>query len=74
MNVEKILSLLFDYQRFMQDDMLSSCINSTEERCLFQGVPLSDDMLEINAAGEPGISSKKDSNTDMHDPSNGFIP
>ena len=71
--MKKILSLLFDYQRFMQDDHLNKCIDSTEKRCLFQGIPLSDDLLNLNAAGDIASQQKKDNNTapfgfDINDP------
>ena len=48
--MERMITNLFDFQRFLQDPKLASIILDTEDRC---GRALSDDDLEwVSAAGE----------------------
>ena len=44
---------LFDYQRFSQNPRLQRQIDSVYKRYLSQGEALSDDLLDVAAAGEP---------------------
>ena len=49
--MEKKLAKLFDYQKFEQNEKLSTLIKETEERCARE---LNDEDLEmVNAAGIP---------------------
>ena len=57
MNMERMLSRLFDYQRFANNKRIADMITDTESR--YNAVPLSDDMLElVSAAGEADIQGK----------------
>jgi len=52
MGVEKLLTELFDFQRFEADPALKSVIDETEERYSFG--ELSDDVMStLSAAGDP---------------------
>ena len=44
---------LFDYQRFSPNPQLQRRIDSVYKRYLSQGEALSDDLLDVAAAGEP---------------------
>ena len=52
MDVPKLLSSLFDYQRFDSEESLQRLIDETEER--YAGTELSDGALStVSAAGDP---------------------
>ena len=48
---EKLMRLLFDFQRFEQNERLDKVIHSTES--CENGLLLEDDRLDLNAAREP---------------------
>lgn len=48
----KSLRTLFEYQKFAPNARLQSRISAVEERYLSGGAALSDDMLDVAAAGE----------------------
>ena len=50
---EKLLRLLFDFQRFEKNERLDSVIRSAEGG--EYGSPLEDSRLDLNAAGEPDV-------------------
>ena len=52
MDVQKLLTELFELQRFEEESALKSIIDETEER--YFGTQLSDDILgKLSAAGDP---------------------
>lgn len=51
---------LFDYQRFSQNPRLQRQIDSVYKRYLSQGEAISDDLLDVAAAGEPWAKDKKE--------------
>ena len=54
MDMERLLTGLFDYQRFERDPALQNLIDDTEAR--YFGAEISDDALDlVSAAGEPFI-------------------
>ena len=56
-NTKKLLTELFDFQRFERDPALQSVIDEIEERCF--GEELSDDELKmLSAAGDPYLQIK----------------
>ena len=63
MSTKKLLTALFDYQRFERNKRLQALIDDTENRCLNA---LSDDDLEwVSAAGEEtDLKDKKDGQED----------
>lgn len=51
---------LFDYQRFSPNPRLQKQIDSVYKRYLSQGEALSDEMLDVAAAGGPWTEDKKE--------------
>jgi len=57
MNMERMLSRLFDYQHFANNKRIADMIADTESR--YNNALLSDDMLElVSAAGEADIQGR----------------
>ena len=57
MNMERMLSRLFDYQHFANNKRIADMIADTESR--YNNVLLPDDMLElVSAAGEADIQGR----------------
>ena len=52
------LRRLFDYQRFARNSRLQKQIDSVYRRYLSQGEALSDEELDLAAAGEPWMKDK----------------
>ncbi len=52
---DKALRRLLDYQRFEGEERLGRLIDETLARWAKGGVPLLDEDLELNAAGDPDI-------------------
>lgn len=50
---------LFDYQRFARNPRLQKQIDSVYRRYLSQGEAVSDDELDVAAAGEPWMKEKE---------------
>ena len=63
MSTQKLLTAMFDYQRFERNKRLQALIEDTENRCMNA---LSDDDLEwVSAAGEEtDLKDKKDGQED----------
>ena len=55
------IRVLFDYQRFSPNPRLKKQIDSVYKRYLSQGEALSDEMLDVAAAGEPWTDKGKKS-------------
>lgn len=57
--MERILEVLFDYQRFAGNQRLRALIADTERRCVPRIRALSDERLDLYAAGEPNLKPEK---------------
>ncbi|MDD4080137.1 MAG: hypothetical protein PHP02_01820 [Eubacteriales bacterium] len=52
---DKVLRKLLDFQRFEGEERLGRLIDGALARWVKKGIPLSDEDLELNAAGDPDI-------------------